>query len=86
MQSNREVVLDVVKQNGYAFEFASKELRNDKEIVLEAVKHGSCSTLEYASERLKDDEDVVLTAIKVNSYALGYASKRLQEKFKNSKN
>ncbi len=88
LKDDKEIVLEAVKKaaSGDALEFASERLKDDKEVVLEAVKHGFYSTLEYASERLKDDEDVVLTAIKVNSYALGYASKRLQEKFKNSKN
>ena len=40
MQGDKEVVMEAVKQNGYALEFASKELQGDKEVVMEAVKHG----------------------------------------------
>lgn len=35
---NKEVVLEAVKEDGYALRYASEELQNDKEVVLEAVK------------------------------------------------
>ena len=38
---DREYVLNTVKENGKLLEFASDELRNDREIVLEAVKNNA---------------------------------------------
>jgi len=46
-----------------ALEYASEKLKDDKEIVLEAVKQDGLA-LEYASEKLKDDKEIVLEAIK----------------------
>ena len=34
------MVLEAVKQDGYALEYASAALKDDREIVLEAVKNG----------------------------------------------
>ena len=34
LKKNKEIVLEAVKNNGYAIEFADKALRKDKEIVL----------------------------------------------------
>jgi hypothetical protein len=36
--ANKDFVLEKVKEDGFALEYGSKELRNDKEIVLEALK------------------------------------------------
>ena len=43
--------------------YASERLKDDKDIVLLAVKN-SRYVLEYASQRLKDDKDIVLEAVK----------------------
>jgi hypothetical protein len=43
-----------VKQNGYALRTASERLKDDKDVVLEAVKQISVA-LRYASERLKKE-------------------------------
>ena len=38
LKNNKKVVLEAVKQKGWALEHASDELKNCKEVVLEAVK------------------------------------------------
>ena len=78
--TNKKEALKAVKQNGWALEFASDELKNDREVVLEAVKEkGSAGfALEYASEELKNDRKVVLEAIKEYGGALKYASDELK--------
>lgn len=81
LRSNKEVVLEAVKESGYALIYASKELRNDKEVVLAAVKQKGY-VLEFASEELRNDKEVVLAAIKENGNALQFASEKLQEEFK----
>jgi len=73
LKNNRNIVLEVVRQNGSDLEHASNELKNDKEIVLEAVLEDG-NALQFASDRLKADVEVVLRAIQQNIYALQYAS------------
>ncbi len=57
--------------------YASEELKNDKEVVLEAVKTNGFA-LNDASEELKSDKEIVLEAVKKVGLALGYASEELQ--------
>ena len=56
--------------------YASKQLQNDKEVVLTAVKKNGLA-LDYASNALKDTK-VVLAAVKQNGFALSYASLKLK--------
>jgi len=56
---------------------ASKELKGDREVVLEAVKRDGCA-LQYASEELKGDREVVKEAVKQNEGALEHASEELK--------
>ena len=76
----KEVVLAAVKKNEDALKYASPRLKDDKDIVLEAIKSSSVvSALRYASPRLKDDKDVVLEAVEHDGEALEFASPRLQD-------
>ena len=53
--------------------YACKRLKNNKEIVLAAVKTNGMN-LEYASKKLKADKEVVLAAVNNNGLALEYAN------------
>ena len=79
--STRDEVLEVVKYYGDALEYASEELRGDREVVMEAVKQDG-DALQYASEELRGDREVVMEAVKQNAYALFYASEELQDDLK----
>merc|ERR1712185_885967 len=69
--------MEAVKQNGRALEYASAELKGDREIVLESVKqHGLA--LQYASAELKGDREIVMAAVKQNGLALMHASAELK--------
>ena len=64
-------------QSPWALEFASDELRADREVVLAAVsQHGFA--LQYASDALRDDAEVVLAAVKMDGVALKFASDELR--------
>ena len=63
-------------QKGYALKYALSALRNDREVVLTAVKKDG-GALEWASGRLRNDREVVLTAVAKNGCALRDASKAL---------
>jgi hypothetical protein len=58
----RDFVLKIVQLNGYLLKSASEVLKDDKEIVLEAVKNSN--SLKFASDRLKNDEEIALESIK----------------------
>ena len=82
LQADKQLVLEVFKSKGEFFNWhvldhVSENLKNDKEVVLAAVKQSGYA-LEYASENLKNDKEVVLAAVKTDSDAIGYASKKLQ--------
>lgn len=64
--NNKQMVLEAVKQNGYALNLASDEFKNDKDVVLLAVKQSGWA-LELASDEFKNDRndrEVVLEAVK----------------------
>ncbi|PHS36916.1 MAG: hypothetical protein COB07_11880 [Sulfurovum sp.] len=84
-KNNEKLVYAAVQKYGFPLQYASKELQDNKRIVLEAVSRCSGAyrefdnALRYASERLKDDKEVVLKAIIAEPISLEYASKRLQD-------
>ncbi|MGZ3732343.1 MAG: DUF4116 domain-containing protein, partial [Parachlamydiaceae bacterium] len=61
-----------------ALEYASEELKNDKEFMLAAVQRYG-SALQYASEELKSDKEFMLAVVERNGSAfLQYASEKLK--------
>ena len=54
-----EVMLEVVKKDGYMLRFASEELRNNEDIVVEAVK-ASKGAIKYVSNKIKDNEEIMI--------------------------
>lgn len=80
LQCQREVVLEAVKQNGLALEYAPARFLGDRGIVLEAVQKNGLM-LKHAQEPLKRDFAIVLAAVKQDGGALKYASYRLQCSF-----
>ena len=56
--SDKDVVLAAVAQNGSALEFAAEPLRADKDVVLAAVTQ-NLSALRFAAATLKKDTDVL---------------------------
>lgn len=61
-----------------ALQYASLRLRDNKEVVLEAVKTNGFA-LQYASLRLRDDLEVVLAAVDNYGQALQWASEKLRK-------
>ena len=62
--------------------YASSQLRDDEEVVLEAVKNKGL-ILKYASNRLRKNKEIVLTAITNDKRAKEYISS--EEIYKNIK-
>jgi hypothetical protein len=67
--NDRDIVLAAVRNDrgGYrcVLQFASDHLKNDRKIVLEAVRYNS-EAFAYASERLRRDKEVIQVALKYN--------------------
>lgn len=64
-------------QNGYALEYASEELRGDKEVALIAMAQYGFA-LRFASENLRGDKEVVLVAVDNQKAALKFAQEDLR--------
>mmetsp|Transcript_42736 Transcript_42736/g.91695 ORF Transcript_42736/g.91695 Transcript_42736/m.91695 type:complete len:465 (+) Transcript_42736:125-1519(+) len=75
-QGNRDVVLTASRTHrALSLQHVSRALRNDREIVLEAVL--SCGfELANASEELRDDKEIVMAAVQQHGLALEYAHER----------
>ena len=70
---------DVVERgNSLALEYASAELRSDRELVLAAVAKFGWALL-YASKQLRSDKQVVLAAVAEQARAIEYACESLRD-------
>ena len=76
--TDREEMLEAVKIDGKALEYASDTLKADREVVLEAVREYGCYALQYADDTLKADRELVLDAVKINGDALLFADDTLK--------
>lgn len=77
LRDDKDVVLAVIKKNGYALQYASKRLRDNELIVLEAVSDYGL-VLSFVSDRLKDNKDIVMAAVNDCGNSIEYASKKLR--------
>jgi hypothetical protein len=85
LKNSRSFIFKVVNENEThspgPFRYASRDLRSDKEFVLECLRCTEDSyILNNIADALKDDEDFIKQAIAISGYSLGFASKRLQRK------
>jgi len=76
LQTNQEIVLEAVKQNGRVLQEAPEQLRGDKAIALAAVGQNGVA-LKYVENNLWADKDVVCAALRNNRTAIKYASAHL---------
>lgn len=71
-------MLEAVRLDGMALELASKELRDDEEVVMTAVRQNGHG-IRWASRRLRSNRAFVLSAVRVaGSDVLQHASVRLR--------
>ena len=82
-KTDREAVLEAVRQNGLALIYASEIFFSDKEIVMTAISQPQSTYLiAFVSDDLKADSDVMLPAIKNNRVYLKYASEDLKDEIR----
>lgn len=65
------MVLIAVKNNGFALEHVSDNLKDNKEVVLATINDNSYA-LQFASDRLKNDKHVVLKAVGKTDFGRSY--------------
>lgn len=78
----KEEILNIINTRGYELHKVSQRLRDDKEVVIAAIKQDyilSNVFLMYASDRLKNDPEVVSEAVTKYGFAIQYASNRLRD-------
>jgi len=73
----RQQAIERAGQKGSDLELIEKEWKDDKDVVLTAVKNNG-RALQFASETLKADKEVVLAAVTNYAAALEYASTALK--------
>jgi len=64
-------MLKAAQNDGQALYYASKELRNDKDVVLEAVKNKGI-IIKYASLEARSDVDIAVAALQQNGKTMDY--------------
>ena len=76
---SKEVVMVAVTSglSSHALQYASDELKNDKEVVMAAVNHYGYN-LKYASDELKGDKEVVIAAVTNHKCNLQFASDEMK--------
>jgi hypothetical protein len=79
LRGDREIVLEAVRQNGYALDVAAEHLKGDREIVLEAVRQNGYA-LAYAAAYLRDDGSFLYMMRELMAHRIAvrcYASPRI---------
>ena len=57
--TDREEMLEAVRNDGYALQYADDTLKADREVVLEALKTtDNAEALQYADDILRDDPEL----------------------------
>ena len=62
--------------DGLALQFASTHLRNDRDIIIRAVR-SNYNVLQFVSDDLRADEKFMLIAIKNDAHSLKFAAESL---------
>jgi len=73
LRNDHNIVLEVVKSNGLALQYASEALQRDPSVALQAVIRTEAALL-HCNEELQKDVAFVLEAVKGNPHVLDYAT------------
>lgn len=79
-QDDEEIVLEAVRQNPLALEYASTRMRSNKKIAEEAIKQDNEAYL-YISDDLELDNNFTYKMLAVNPYVIYYAPSHIQRNF-----
>lgn len=65
LHDDRDFILELVREDGKAIEYASEELKRDKSIVMEAIKTKT-RAIDFIDKSLQEDKEVVIENIKLH--------------------
>ncbi|MBR8733134.1 hypothetical protein IX329_000707 [Fusobacterium necrophorum] len=71
-------ILKKIEEKPSLLEYADEEIKNDKKVILSAIKK-AWYVFRFASKQLRADREVVLAAIEENALNLQYASEELRD-------
>lgn len=74
---DKEVMSHILKKGFLNFRFIGKNLKNDRDFLLEHIQYNS-SALDYLNEEFKNDKQLVLKSVNANGCSLQYASDSLK--------
>lgn len=77
LNDDYEVVLEAVRENPMALEFASSRLKDDESIVLTAISLNP-NALKFASQRLKNDENFIIKGIMIDPFCIIHATTNIK--------
>ena len=75
--SEKETILKKISLGEINFEDLESKFRQERDIVIEALKHDRWALL-YAADKFKKDKDIVLRTVKNNGLALELADDNLR--------
>lgn len=78
LQQNKEIVINCVKENGLALQFADDSLQEDEEVVKFACENDS-NAFQFAADRLTSDHEFVKEMYAVNPATFEHAAKIVKD-------
>jgi len=71
LKDNKNIVMEVIREDCYALEYAGDTAKLDRNIILEAITKDGF-VLQYADKKFLKDKEIVIKAILSNGYAIKY--------------
>jgi hypothetical protein len=88
LKNDKKFILDSIdaatNHRVFIYQTLSKELRDDKELLLEILKRVGFAII-HASDRLKNDKEVAIAVFEANPNAIKYLSNKIKEQLKDIK-
>ena len=85
IKDDKQFILYMIKTYPEIISYASNQLLNDPDIILEAIKYTDVNKYDtplcYASKELRNNFNVVLAAVKKDGFALEFASYLLKNNY-----
>lgn len=78
LKKDKAFVLQAVHYDGMALIYASRELRNDVDVLRVAIDE-NYNSLQFASSSLRDNRTTILEAVNIDKLAIYYASKEIRK-------
>jgi hypothetical protein len=78
LRDNKEFMLEAIKINIMALQYASERIKNDKDFIINAI-YQDCDAFVIASNELRGNEEVALVAANEHIHMIKFASDKLRD-------